>query len=127
MPPNTSSSPAVGIDGAAPIEQLRPDYGRSQPAAAMHPLASAAPGVAVAATTAGASCVGVAAGVLEADLNQVTAAGAEQYRLKDTSSVQKAALEVLRLCTTLQVSIWLSPAELHFIALSQQCKYRKLG
>ena len=93
----------------------------------MHPLPSAAPGVAAAATAAGASCVGVAAGVLEADLNQVRAAGAEQYQLKDTSSVQEAALEVLRLCTTLQVSIWLSPAELHFIALSLQCKYRKLA
>ena len=46
----------------------------------------------------------------------MTAAGAEQYQLKDTSSVQEAALEVLRLCTTLQVRVFLSPTELHFMA-----------
>ena len=102
---NPSSSAAVGVDGAALVEQLRPDHGWSQPAAAAHPLPSSAPAIADAATAAGASCVGVAAGFGEADLNQVAAAGAEQFRLKDTSSVQEAALEVLRLCTTLEVSV----------------------
>ena len=110
--PNPSSSA-----GAAGIEQLRPDHGRSQPApAAVHPLPSAAPAIAAAATAAGASCVGLAAGIGGADPNQMAAAGAEQDRLKNTSSVQdydlkdtdnvvQAALEVMQLCEKLKVSL----------------------
>ena len=102
--------------GAAGIEQLRPDHSRSQPAAAAHPLASAAPAIAAAATAAGASSVEVAAGTGEGNPNQVAAAGAEQHQLKYTSSVQdyglkdtgnvaQAALEVMQLCEKLKVSM----------------------
>ena len=116
LAPKQLSSAADGINGAAHTEQLRPDHGRSPPAAAAHPLLPAAPAIAATATAAGASCVGVAAGTCGANPNQVAAAGAEQHRLKDASSVHdyalkdtgnvvQAALEVMQLCKKLKVSL----------------------
>ena len=96
---NPSDPDAVGISGAAHIEQLRQDQGRSQAAADVHPLAIAAPSA-----IAPAVATQLPPPATLALAGDVGMSGGDNHVPKQTTSVQEAALEVLDLCTSLNVS-----------------------
>ena len=96
--PDPCSPAAVGTNGVARFQLLRPEHGRDEHAAAPHPLPTA--------TTTAAAAADLPPPVAVTLAGDVGVSRDDNSTPKQTTSVQDAALEVLDLCTTLKVSVF---------------------